>query len=299
MINFDEQTHTYTNEQGTELISVTTLLKRAGISPSYGFVKEDVLKAAAEKGTIVHKEIEDYIKKGEIGFTTELHEFISYIKENNIEVLASEKVVYDDKVAGTIDLIVKKPNGKITYVDFKTTSTIHTQSVSWQLSLYKYLDLNNDYENYQDYLDADLEVWHFLNDGSLEIKGLLEVTTPEIDRLYECYVNGTEYKLLTSENDLAELYEAEKIIEYFENEKTKAEENVRVVRERIIESMKKQGITHFENDKIIITYIPPTQAENFDSKRFRQEQPEIANQYIKIVDKKEQVRIKLKESKDE
>ena len=34
MINFDEENHTYTNECGKELISVTTLLKKAGISPN-------------------------------------------------------------------------------------------------------------------------------------------------------------------------------------------------------------------------------------------------------------------------
>ena len=63
MINFDEQTHTYTNEKGKVLISVTQLLKLAGISPNYDFVNEEVLKAAADKGSLIHKEIEDYIKE--------------------------------------------------------------------------------------------------------------------------------------------------------------------------------------------------------------------------------------------
>ena len=48
MINFNEENHTYTNDSGKELISVTTLLKKAGISPNYDFVKKEVLTAASE-----------------------------------------------------------------------------------------------------------------------------------------------------------------------------------------------------------------------------------------------------------
>ena len=57
MISFDSETHTYTNEEGKKLISVTTLLKQEGISPNYDCVNEDVLKAAADRGTYIHKEI--------------------------------------------------------------------------------------------------------------------------------------------------------------------------------------------------------------------------------------------------
>lgn len=299
MVYFDEQTHTYTNEEGKELISVTTLLKRAGISPKYEFVNEEVLKAAADRGTLIHKEIEDYIKKGEIGFTKELSEFIRYIKENNLTVLASEKQVYNDRVAGTIDLIVKTEKDNIIYVDLKTTSTIHKDAVGWQLSIYKDLDLNNDYENYQDYLNATLQVWHFDKDGNLEVKDLFEVATELLEDLYDSFANNTEFKVTIDETHLAELYEVEKIIAYYETEREKAEENAKLVREKIIESMKKQGVTKFENDKISITYIAPIKSSAFDTSRFKKEQPDLYSQYVKEVKKKESVRITLKEKKDE
>lgn len=300
MINFDEQTHTYTNEKGEVLISVTQLLKLAGISPNYDFVNEEVLKAAADKGSLIHKEIEDYIKKGEIGFTTELHEFITYVKEQGIKVLASEKQVYNDRVAGTIDLIFQYPNGKVVYADFKTTSTIHKQAVSYQLSIYKDLDKNSEHEIDANYEDADLEVWHFLKDGSLEIYTVMEIAKPALDRLYESIAAGQPIEKTEEEKQfLKELYDAEKVIAYYENEKKLAEENRNKVRDKIIEIMKAQGITKFENENISITYIAPTDAETFDSKKFKEEHPNTYQEYVKITHKKESVRITLKEKKDE
>lgn len=300
MINFDEQTHTYTNENGEVLISVTQLLKLAGISPNYDFVNEEVLKAAAEKGSLIHKEIEDYIKKGEIGFTKELHEFITYVKEQGIKILASEKQVYNDRVAGTIDLIFQYPNGKVVYADFKTTSAIHKQAVSYQLSIYKDLDKGSEHEIDANYEDADLEVWHFLKDGSLEIYSVMEIAKPALDRLYEIIATGQPIEKTEEEKQfLKELYDAEKIIAYYENEKKLAEENRNKVRDKIIQIMKEQGITKFENDNISITYIAPTDAETFDSKKFKEEHPDTYQEYVKITHKKESVRITLKEKKDE
>ena len=299
MISFDAQTHTYTSEQGKELISVTTLLKRAGISPNYDNVNPDVLQAKAERGTLIHKEIEDYIKKGEIGFTVELQEFIRYITENEMTVLASEKMVCNDDVAGTIDLIVMDKFGEIIYVDFKTTYTVHYQSVSWQLSIYKDLDLNNDYDDYDKYLNAKLQVWHFCKDGSMEVKELMEVATEEIDRLYESYINGTPYLLNVEPQTLTALYEAEKVIAYFEQEKAKAETNAKLIRQTIVESMKKQGITKFENDKITITYLPPTKRTVINTAQLLKDHPELEKEYQKTSRVAEQVRIKLKENTDE
>lgn len=288
MVNFDESTHTYTNEKGDKLISVTTLLRWAGISPSYDGVDTNVLQAAASRGSLIHKEIEDYIKKGEIGFTVELDSFIKYIKENDIEILASEKMVYNENVAGTIDLIIRRrKTNKVSYVDFKTTYTTYMNSVSWQLSLYK--DLDNEYP------DADLETWHFLKDGTLEIKNANQINKEAISDLYSSYLNGKKYEIKAEENDLMLLYEAEKIVAYFEKEKAQAEERAKTVRAKIVESMKAAGITKFENEHIIISYIAPTTAEVFDSKRFKAEQPEEYAKYTKTQNKSEQVRIKLKE----
>ena len=57
MILFDEKTHTYTDD-GKHLISVTQLMKKHGLAPDYSGVSESVLGAKAQRGTLIHKEIE-------------------------------------------------------------------------------------------------------------------------------------------------------------------------------------------------------------------------------------------------
>lgn len=299
MISFDSETHTYTNEEGKKLVSVTTLLKQEGISPNYDCVNEDVLKAAADRGTYIHKEIEDYIKKGEIGFTTELQEFIRYIENNHLTVIASEKMVWNNVVAGTIDLILKTEMGNIIYADIKTTSQVHRQSVSWQLSIYKDLDLDFETENYQNYLNATLQVFHFDKEGNLTVKELAEVKTEQINKLYESIEKGEKYEVEIANDTLTELYEVEKIIAYYENLKKKAEEDAKLLRETIVNSMKEQGISKFENDKICISYIAPSTKETFDSATFKKEHPELWDQYKKTTQVKAQVRIILREKEDE
>lgn len=72
---FNESNHTYKLGEKI-LISVTRLLKKHKLSPDYSAVDPDVLKRAAGKGIAVHKEIENYIKNGDIGFTQELQDFM-------------------------------------------------------------------------------------------------------------------------------------------------------------------------------------------------------------------------------
>ena len=65
------------------------------------------MQAKAERGTLIHEEIEHYIKTGEVGFTIELYHFLEWQQENNIKPIASEIIVNNDLVAGTADLIAE------------------------------------------------------------------------------------------------------------------------------------------------------------------------------------------------
>ena len=66
-VSFDEATHTYTGTvTGKTYISVTTLLKKFGMSPSeYDAIPKEILEAKAAYGTAVHKALEEYIKGDE------------------------------------------------------------------------------------------------------------------------------------------------------------------------------------------------------------------------------------------
>ena len=90
MIRFDEENHRYTLD-GKTLISVTQLMKKHGLAPDYSAVSESVLAAKAERGTLIHKEIEDFNKGGEIGFTQECANYYDYVTSNGIECIGNRK----------------------------------------------------------------------------------------------------------------------------------------------------------------------------------------------------------------
>ena len=110
MLKFDEEKHIYTLD-GKELISTTQLMRKHGLAPNYDGVSQEVLNAKARRGTLVHKEIENYIKSGLMGFTEEMYQFKDYADKNlNLAEIQSETMVSNDVVAGTIDLLMPKNN---------------------------------------------------------------------------------------------------------------------------------------------------------------------------------------------
>lgn len=87
---FNSEWHTYKLKDKI-IPSVTQLLS----DDSYENVDPKVLKRAAEKGTLVHKEIENFIKRQEMGFTDEFQDFVGIYLRNQ-ETFES-KAIYDIK----------------------------------------------------------------------------------------------------------------------------------------------------------------------------------------------------------
>lgn len=287
MIEFREDTHEYFLD-GKKLISVTQLMRKHGLAPSYDSVPEAVLKAKAERGTLIHKEIEDYIKHGEVGFTTELAEFIKYISENELKPIASEQIIYNDVVAGTADLLFDD-----TIADIKTTATLHKEAISWQLSIYAYL-----YWVMHGTMPSKGKAYHFNKDGVLNVVDIPLKPMIEVVSLLDCERNGELYTqtLTVSNTQLAELVEVEELIKQIEAQRKEAEAQAADLRAAIMRAMEQNGCTSFENERIKLTYVAPTTRTAIDSARLKRERPEIAEEYTKTSNVKASLRITLKEA---
>ena len=70
-VEYNEEWHTY-RINGVIVPSVTQLLS----DDTYINVDPVVLERAAKKGTLVHKEIQEWLESGKHGYTDELYEFI-------------------------------------------------------------------------------------------------------------------------------------------------------------------------------------------------------------------------------
>lgn len=89
-LEFDPEWHVY-RLNGKILPSVTQILDDG----KYDNIDKDILKYAQEKGTIVHAEIERYLKTQEMGFTGEFYTFLDIFIEN--KVLFENKAIFDIK----------------------------------------------------------------------------------------------------------------------------------------------------------------------------------------------------------
>jgi hypothetical protein len=96
--------------------------------------------AAAEFGTKIHKEIDEFIKKGTFPISDESKQAIEYLQQNfNLdENINSEVIIYSERIgiAGTVDLIVKNgKDGSIDIYDWKTSKRIDKTSYNNKMGL--------------------------------------------------------------------------------------------------------------------------------------------------------------------
>lgn len=212
---FIEADHSYIlNDK--KLISVTQAMKKHGLSSDYSFVDDQTREAAAEYGNLVHAEIENFIKNGIIGITQELEDFVKLSSELGLipEKMASEVVVNNDTLAGTIDLVTMNKDGESVLVDFKTTTAVNKEACRWQLSLYERL--------YGKKFDK-LYIFHLAKKSrAIEVERIPE---EEIDRFIECEKNGEIYQkkqLAVPDDFLQKVLAAETAIKEAEEIKEKS-----------------------------------------------------------------------------
>lgn len=262
MLKFNEATHTYTND-GTKLISVTQLMKKHGLSPNYDNVNPEVLNRKAKYGTLIHKEIEEYIKEGKFGFTDEVMEFIKYAKENQMEAIKSETMVCNDIVAGTIDLLYME---NVSYIaDIKTTYTLHIEAVSWQLSIYLYLYLgyreDGTFEapSENEYNEVYGKAFHFNKEHKLNVVHIPLKPFKEIEKLMDCERKGIVYKydIETVDNELSQIQTLEQVIHTLNQQVEEAKKKQEEFKSKLIEKLKEEKLTTYENNGIKITLVQP------------------------------------------
>lgn len=87
---------------------------------------------------------------------------------------------------------------------------------------------------------------------------------------------------------------SDKIAEFERNIK-KLKEQEDLLKQSILEEMEAKGIVKIENDDLLISYVAPTDRETFDSKKLREDNPDLYDEYIKITKVKSSIRIKVKQ----
>ena len=137
-LEFDHDTHSYLVD-GVLVPSITQILS-VRFGGKYDFVRGDVLERAAERGTAIHKAIEDFVKDGKDDASVELRGYKFLASRYHFAALESEVpvILSQDKpiAAGRLDLIIKFVSS-VAVADIKTTSTLDKEYLAYQLNLYR------------------------------------------------------------------------------------------------------------------------------------------------------------------
>ncbi len=140
LLEYIDESHTYVYN-GVILPSITQILK-IKFGNKYDGVSENVLKRASDKGTAVHKAIEDYEKRSLDDLNCkELRNYKFLKRMFNFECIDNEVPIVlflNNKpiCAGRIDLILKEKN-EYGIGDIKRTSVFDKEYVAYQTNLYR------------------------------------------------------------------------------------------------------------------------------------------------------------------
>lgn len=66
------------------------------------------------------------------------------------------------------------------------------------------------------------------------------------------------------------------------------------LKNNLLEEMEKREIIRLESDTVTVTRLLPTTRETFDSKKFREDNPELYDEYVKFTPVKSSLRVKVK-----
>lgn len=285
---FDDLTHSYLTDGGAFLMGVTSLMRKHGLSPNYSDIPEEILQKAAERGTKVHKDIELYCK----GEAVENSPALKAFKGLNLPVIANEYLISDNEmIASSIDIVLDD----YSLVDIKTTSQLHIEPLSWQLSIYAYL-----FEMQNPQLKAGKLYGLHIRSGKAKMVEVERKPTEEIERLFQCERDGviftpTKKELAqTTESVLLQLKDASSLIGNLKAQLKIAEEAEKALKQHLIAEMEKGALKSLENDFVKVTYVAPSERESIDKDALKEKYPAIYEAYRKVSPVAANVRIKIK-----
>lgn len=138
-VEYDDDTHTYLAD-GIIIPSVTQIMK-VKFGNKYSGVAPSVLEKAANRGTRIHKSIEEWCTKGIDDGSKEVRNFKFLQKQYKFKVIKNEVplLICDEGkpiVAGRTDMIIDTERG-LHIADIKSTSVLDKEYLAYQLSLYR------------------------------------------------------------------------------------------------------------------------------------------------------------------
>lgn len=290
---FDEKNHTY-HLGKKELKGITGTLIKKAFPDTYKDIPEAVLKKAAERGSMVHNSFELFctVFGSDISEypnpTVELLDFNDMLQSYGLTHVESEYLVTDGKnFASAIDGVFADGDGNIYLVDYKTTSTLHYDNVSLQLSIYaKWFEKQNPN------LQVKEIVCMWFKDGKSKFQPLPRVAEEKIEQLITAYLDGDDtyhYEVEVPE-DFSQLEQDYRLVTARINVLKMQQDELK---EKLMQMMQDNKQKSIKTAYGSYSYVAASTRKSFDAKLFMDTEPEHYEHYIKEVETKPSIRIKL------
>ena len=292
-VTFIEESHQYFIGK-KELKGVTGTLIKKAFPDTYKNIPESVLMKAAERGGLIHNTFETFCSIFDADLkqypnpTEELLAFHSMLVAFDLHYVASEYLVTDgENFASAIDGIFADNEGNIYLVDYKTTATLHYDNVSLQLSIYaKWFEEQN-----PDLKVKEIVCMWFKN-GQSKFQPLPRVSDEQIDELINAYLAEDadyQYKVEVPEQFSALEQEYRLVSARMDALKIK-QDDLKEQMMKMMEANKKKSI---KTNIGSYSYVAASTKKTFDTKLFKDTEPEHYEYYLKETTTKPSIRIKL------
>ena len=292
-VRFDEEQHRYFLDE-KELSGITGTLIKKAFPDTYKGIPDAVLAKAAERGSVVHQNLElfDTVCNSDINI---MHSVLPEVKDYNEMLISyglhhvdSEYLVSDNEnFASAIDKVLADNEGNIYLADIKTTATLHYDNVSLQLSIYaKWFEEQN-----PDLKVKEIVCMWFKN-GQSKFQPLPRVADYQIDDLINAYLaddTDYQYKVEVPEQFSALEQEYRLITARMDALKIKQDD----LKEQIMKMMEANKQKSIKTNIGSYSYVAATTKKTFDTKLFKDTEPEHYEYYLKDTTTKPSIRIKL------
>ncbi len=288
-VQFDQERHTYTNtETGDVYSGITGTLIRRLFPDKYKGIPRHILRRAAERGSNVHEDIELHETLGVEPSTEEGRNYVRLKEANGLKFLESEYTVSDlEHYATNIDAVYEAEDNIVELADYKTTSRLDKESVSWQLSVCAhFFEKNNPHVRVRRllavWLRGDIaQLIEVERHSDAEVRALIEADQRDAafdySPAFPDYIAKNEAALCAIGRRIRELTE-----EYD------------AIKSEILARMVENNDKTFDTGNVLITRVAPSLRETFDSKRFKAEHADIYGQYTTATTTKESLKLTIR-----
>ena len=257
-VAFNEEEHTYTLADGTQLSGITSIIHKYLFPCMYDGVSESVMNVARDRGHAVHRELQllfnDFPK--DMLVRPETQAYIRLAKENKLNQIAAEYLVSDEArgVATCIDSVLQMEDG-LAVVDYKTTSVLYLEYLQWQLSIEAMM-----LEGQTGIPVQHMFAIHLPKDKEASIVEIPRLPNNYVFDLLNANVNGDlifenpMHKISDDTNELLEQYKQSELALVELEASVKYHKDIQAaIKAKLKEQMDEESASKWENDNVTIT----------------------------------------------